>query len=141
MQLSFSIVWFRCRAGNVFSLIAITMSSVIRCPDEFICPITQEIMRDPVLISETGQVRQHHRRFRTHACTCCKPQAWSPRRAPCLQSCFLSSESVLQTYERAAIQDWWARGHGTCPVTGTVLSTYKLTPNYVLKRYSLTCQT
>ena len=27
-----------------------------RCPDEFICPITQEIMRDPVLISETGQV-------------------------------------------------------------------------------------
>ena len=27
------------------------------CPAEYICPITQEIMSDPVMISETGQVR------------------------------------------------------------------------------------
>ena len=26
------------------------------CPAEYICPITQEIMTDPVMISETGQV-------------------------------------------------------------------------------------
>lgn len=26
------------------------------CPAEFICPITQEVMIDPVMISETGQV-------------------------------------------------------------------------------------
>ena len=27
------------------------------CPAEYICPITQEVMSDPVMISETGQVQ------------------------------------------------------------------------------------
>lgn len=30
--------------------------NVSGCPIEFICPITQELLRDPVLVSETGQV-------------------------------------------------------------------------------------
>ena len=30
--------------------------SRISCPAEFVCPITQEVMSDPVMISETGQV-------------------------------------------------------------------------------------
>ena len=32
------------------------------CPAEFICPITQEVMTDPVMVSETGQVRSESRR-------------------------------------------------------------------------------
>ena len=32
------------------------------CPAEFICPITQEVMTDPVMVSETGQVRSGSRR-------------------------------------------------------------------------------
>ncbi|KAL0026939.1 hypothetical protein WJX79_001081 [Trebouxia sp. C0005] len=38
-----------------------------------------------------------------------------------------------QTYERAAILDWWARGHRTCPATNTSLNSFQLAPNYVLK--------
>ena len=35
------------------------------CPAEFICPITQEVMIDPVMVSETGQVRSGSRRTST----------------------------------------------------------------------------
>ena len=42
--------------------------------------------------------------------------------------------SVLQTYERTAILDWWSRGHTTCPATNASLSSFQLAPNYVLKR-------
>ena len=43
----------------------------------------------------------------------------------------------VQTYERAAILDWWARGHKTCPATNTNLNSFQLAPNYVLKRYAV----
>ncbi|GAB4823422.1 hypothetical protein N2152v2_010468 [Parachlorella kessleri] len=66
-------------------------------PPEFIDPISDEIMQDPVVLTESGQ-----------------------------------------TYERAVIERWFQtcepRGQCRDPLTGTVLTTRKVVPNYALKR-------
>ncbi|KAH7431623.1 hypothetical protein KP509_08G057000 [Ceratopteris richardii] len=58
----------------------------------FCCPITQEVMEDPVEIASG------------------------------------------HTYERAAIQKWFADGHTTCPVSFITVSNFELRHNKVLKR-------
>jgi hypothetical protein len=88
-------------------------------PDDFRCPISLELMKDPVIVS-TGQVFYKF--------------SYS------LQLCiFVSSHYSLivyflvQTYERSCIQKWLDAGHKTCPKTQQTLLHTALTPNYVLK--------
>ncbi|CAD7698881.1 unnamed protein product, partial [Ostreobium quekettii] len=61
-------------------------------PDIFVCPISREIMRDPVVLVETGQV-----------------------------------------YDRHSIAEWFRMNHSTCPLTGTVLTSQRLTPLYTIR--------
>eukprot|EP00884_Botryococcus_braunii_P004312 jgi/Botrbrau1/13882/Bobra.0056s0113.1 len=56
------------------------------------CSISEDVMRDPVLLIETGQ-----------------------------------------TYDRANIEAWFARGNSTCPLTGKVVESKALVPNFALK--------
>ncbi|ACE05813.1 hypothetical protein Aasi_0393 [Candidatus Amoebophilus asiaticus 5a2] len=60
-------------------------------PDECLCPITHEIMEDPV-IAQDGH-----------------------------------------TYERAAIQGWFDRGHRNSPMTGGKVLSIELVPNYTMR--------
>ena len=62
-------------------------------PEDFICPITFEIMADPVITIADGE-----------------------------------------TYERAAIEDWFARGNRTAPRSNEPLGDTTLVPNKTLKR-------
>src|SRR6185295_14103074 len=41
------------------------------------------------------------------------------------------------SYERAAIEDWFARGNCTSPATGAELATLALTPNFALRAHAL----
>ncbi|RRT50625.1 hypothetical protein B296_00013797 [Ensete ventricosum] len=76
-------------------------------PDDFRCPISLELMKDPVIVA-TGQC------------------------GPCITFTddFLT---YMQTYERTCIEKWLASGHDTCPKTQQRLSNASLTPNYVLR--------
>ena len=38
------------------------------------------------------------------------------------------------TYERSAIQDWFARGHRSSPATGRALASLTLTPNFLVRQ-------
>ncbi|GLJ56103.1 hypothetical protein SUGI_1204440 [Cryptomeria japonica] len=58
----------------------------------FYCPISQEVMDDPVEISSG------------------------------------------QTFERSAIEKWFAEGHTTCPLTNQMLTSKELRPNIILRR-------
>ncbi|KAH9316920.1 hypothetical protein KI387_018689, partial [Taxus chinensis] len=58
----------------------------------FYCPISQEVMEDPVEISSG------------------------------------------QTFERGAIEKWFAEGHTTCPLTNQALTSKELRPNIILRR-------
>jgi hypothetical protein len=62
-------------------------------PEDFVCPITFEIMADPVITIADGE-----------------------------------------TYERAAIEDWFARGNRTAPRSNEPLGDTTLVPNKTLKR-------
>ncbi|KAL8089711.1 hypothetical protein AgCh_039264 [Apium graveolens] len=62
-----------------------------KIPEDFRCPISLEMMVDPVIVS-TGQ-----------------------------------------TYERTFIEKWIEAGHRTCPKTQQFLTSFSLTPNYVLR--------
>ncbi|KAK9816674.1 hypothetical protein WJX72_003557 [[Myrmecia] bisecta] len=61
-------------------------------PSEYCCPISEEVMQEPVLLVETGQ-----------------------------------------TFERQSIENWFRCGRNTCPMTGKVLVSTQLVPNYVVK--------
>ena len=41
-----------------------------RFPAEYVCPITQEVMSDPVMISETGQVQSRASVLSALRCKC-----------------------------------------------------------------------
>lgn len=62
-----------------------------KCPDQYLCPITYEIMKDPVITSGGF------------------------------------------TYERSAIENWFALGHQKDPLTNAPLANKNLTPNHTLK--------
>lgn len=74
-----------------FTSAAISAES-IPVPQSFQCPITQDLMRDPVCTVD-GQV-----------------------------------------YERAAIMEWFRRGHYTSPLTGMILPSLALVDEYPLRR-------
>ena len=61
-------------------------------PHEFLCPITQTVMEDPVMTDDG------------------------------------------ETYERAAIEAWFAAGHRTSPRSNVLLSSTQLRPNRALRR-------
>eukprot|EP00210_Caulerpa_lentillifera_P006183 g5907.t1 len=61
-------------------------------PDVFICPVSRELMRDPVALVDTGQI-----------------------------------------YDRSSIIEWFKKGHNTCPLTGTRLTSQRLTPLYAIR--------
>jgi hypothetical protein len=63
----------------------------IEIPEEFICPISHEMMEDPVFAADG------------------------------------------HTYERQAIEQWFATGRCTSPMTGAVLSHVNLTPNHTMR--------
>ncbi|RWW36315.1 hypothetical protein BHE74_00058671 [Ensete ventricosum] len=78
-------------------------------PEHFLCPISAELMRDPVVVA-SGQVRY----------------LWDS--VPSLFVCCL-----LQTYDRAFIEEWLSSGNRTCPQTQQVLSDTTLTPNHLVR--------
>eukprot|EP00486_Rosalina_sp_Unknown_P013184 CAMPEP_0201592824 /NCGR_PEP_ID=MMETSP0190_2-20130828/190609_1 /ASSEMBLY_ACC=CAM_ASM_000263 /TAXON_ID=37353 /ORGANISM="Rosalina sp." /LENGTH=256 /DNA_ID=CAMNT_0048051763 /DNA_START=33 /DNA_END=800 /DNA_ORIENTATION=+ len=63
------------------------------CPDAFFCPITREIMTNPVILISDGH-----------------------------------------TYERAAIEEWFNRGHSSSPMTGEQLTCTRRVPNYAMSK-------
>lgn len=93
-------------------------------PDDFRCPISLELMKDPVIVS-TGQVKyiMHFIAFATYV--------FEIFGSDFLLVCIFFSS--LQTYERSCIQKWLEAGHKTCPKTQQSLMHTALTPNYVLK--------
>ena len=62
-------------------------------PSAFFCPITGQIMQDPVMVVEVGY-----------------------------------------TYEKAAILEWFQRGHSTCPDTGKELESLEILENRTLRQ-------
>lgn len=94
-------------------------------PDDFRCPISLELMKDPVIVS-TGQVcgaiifLQVDYIYNLSVCIC-------------YLIVILLCPYILQTYERSCIQKWLDAGHKTCPKTQQTLLHTALTPNYVLK--------
>lgn len=68
-----------------------TMSASTTMSEHFICPITQEVMTDPVI----------------------------------------GSDGI--TYERSAIEAWFAAGHGTSPLTRQPMASRSLVPNIALR--------
>ncbi|KAG5091997.1 hypothetical protein JHK82_050775 [Glycine max] len=74
-------------------------------PDEFRCPISLELMKDPVIIC-TGQ----------------DPMAEKS----------VTFGVVMVTYDRSCIKKWLEAGHRTCPMTQQILSTSILIPNHAL---------
>ena len=60
-------------------------------PKEFLCPITHELLQDPVVLCDG------------------------------------------HTYERKAIERWLKGGKRTSPMTGAVLASTALTPNFTLR--------
>ncbi|GLI61320.1 hypothetical protein VaNZ11_003677, partial [Volvox africanus] len=61
-------------------------------PLDFLCPLTHQLMQDPVLLHETGH-----------------------------------------SYERKALEQWWASGHHFCPRTGLHLRRLNISPNHSLR--------
>ncbi|GFR52577.1 hypothetical protein Agub_g15170, partial [Astrephomene gubernaculifera] len=61
-------------------------------PLEFICPLTHQVIQDPVLLHDTGH-----------------------------------------SYERKALEEWWAKGHHFCPRTGVPLRRLSTSPNHSLR--------
>ena len=64
--------------SNWTSNVSSNAGSSVEAPDEYCCPISHEVMRDPVVLVETRR-----------------------------------------TYERSCIENWFANGHSSCPLTGT----------------------
>lgn len=82
----------------------------VRKPSEFCCPITHEVMSDPVLAAGKEIYKATN--------------YLSPH-------CHLSPDGT--TYEREAIQKWIFHGNCTSPMTNEILTNHTLTPNLNLR--------
>lgn len=100
------------------SLTSLERSKSLLIPHEFLCPITLEIMTDPVIIA-TGQV----------ICVFLF--------STLLKLFVIYVSTLLQTYERQSIQKWLNSGHKTCPKTGQTLNHLILAPNFALRNLIL----
>ncbi|XP_051118045.1 U-box domain-containing protein 15 [Andrographis paniculata] len=83
-------------------------------PKEFLCPITMEIMTDPVIVA-TGQTYERD-----------NIEKW-------LASDRRTCPKTGKVLERDSIEEWLASDRRTCPKTGKVLEHVLLTPNVALK--------
>ena len=104
-------------------------------PDHFCCPITKEIMEDPVLTQVIA----------VNSCAICN-SAWHSTLPsfPMLlsyvdkQGCFTRTGAFLMqvgiSYERSSIEEWF-QGYRSFkdPITNEAVSQTTLTPNYALK--------
>ncbi|KAJ9704617.1 hypothetical protein PVL29_002936 [Vitis rotundifolia] len=96
-------------------------------PHEFLCPISLEIMTDPVIVA-TGQVISYelYESFRIILA---------------MLSTVIQSDivfpGILKTYERESIQKWLDSDHHSCPKTGQNLAHLSLAPNYALRNLIL----
>lgn len=107
--------------GAIKSIDEIKKPDALVTPADFLCPISLELMRDPVIVA-TGQV--------------CITISNASKNFKCFIYCAeLLSPFVmkLQTYERSYIQRWIDCGNVTCPKTQQKLEHTTLTPNYVLR--------
>ncbi|CAM0911536.1 unnamed protein product [Alopecurus aequalis] len=93
-------------------------------PDDFLCPITLEIMTDPVIVA-SGQARPSF-----------VPIALIITLRNLLRM-FGTQNLNVQTYERRSIQTWLDSGERTCPKTRQPLAHLSLAPNYALKNLIL----
>jgi hypothetical protein len=93
-------------------------------PEDFLCPISLELMRDPVIVA-TGQVSSFRMMHKTYVIYFSSKIFNS-----FIFRCFFF---LLQTYERSYIQRWIDCGNTTCPKTQQKLQHLTLTPNYVLR--------
>ena len=96
-------------------------------PHEFLCPISLEIMTDPVIVA-TGQVIS----YELYESFCIILAMLST----VIQSDILFP-GILKTYERESIQKWLDSDHHTCPKTGQTLVHLSLAPNYALRNLIL----
>ncbi|KAL6346780.1 hypothetical protein AAG906_002896 [Vitis piasezkii] len=96
-------------------------------PHEFLCPISLEIMTDPVIVA-TGQVIS----YELYESFCIILAMLST----VIQSDIVFP-GILKTYERESIQKWLDSDHHTCPKTGQTLVHLSLAPNYALRNLIL----
>lgn len=84
-------------------------------PHEFLCPITHEIMKEPVRCSGKGTISSDH----VHKSSGIV--------------CDYSSFPDGFTYERAAINEWFLCGKFTSPMTNESLRDASFLPNILLR--------
>ncbi|KAL9827943.1 U-box domain-containing protein 9 [Arabidopsis thaliana] len=89
---------------------SLEMLETVSCPEEFRCPLSNELMRDPVVLA-SGQVTENFG--------------------------FLGEfdwlETFSSTYDKLFIQKWLSSGNRTCPKTQQVLPHTALTPNLLIR--------
>uniref|UniRef100_A0A1D1Y9W7 RING-type E3 ubiquitin transferase n=1 Tax=Anthurium amnicola TaxID=1678845 RepID=A0A1D1Y9W7_9ARAE len=90
-------------------------------PEHFLCPISSEIMKDPVVLA-TGETGSEDTMIHTQV----------DENSVTDKSGF--EIRTEETYDRSFIESWLNAGHRTCPRTQQVLSHSILTPNHLLRR-------
>lgn len=88
-------------------------------PDEFLCPITRELMRDPVIAAGKERAAVLYK---------CGSASLCALNSPC--GCLLADG---YSYERDAIESWIHTKNRSSPMTNLPLLTTLLTPNHTLK--------
>ncbi|KAK4787973.1 hypothetical protein SAY86_019292 [Trapa natans] len=107
--------------------------AVTTVPDDFLCPITLDIMRDPVIVA-TGQVQLAPSAYHISTYIFFSKQIINLYFRYCTFPFLLHAHGfIFQTYERSYIQRWIDNGNLTCPKTQQKLQNLTLTPNYVLR--------
>lgn len=106
--------WLRCEMKKNCSY-----SQQNDAPHQFLCPITHEIMTDPVICSGL---------FGKFGATQMKGIAGIIVTMQCF---FISTDGF--TYERGAITEWLLCGRYTSPMTNEILKDLKFLPNTTLK--------
>jgi hypothetical protein len=99
-------------------------------PNDFLCPISLEIMTDPVIIA-SGRVSTF---LLLHITTCSNFQRVQFRLGDHNLNVLIG---FFQTYERRRIQKWLDAGQRTCPKTQQPLAHLSLAPNFALKNLIL----
>jgi len=102
------------------------------CPVHFVCPISLEIMHDPViLVRRPGLAGQA-----CLACGLCTRQRCAPAR---FRSALWLQVETGQCYERGNIRKWFFMGGDTCPLTGVRLRSTEVSFAVTGKRNASDC--
>lgn len=89
----------------------------LQVPEEFICPITHDLMTDPVTLEDGFTVRENF--------VCCDSIGKNLKLRVLV--------FFLQQYERSAIQEWFSKDKMTSPMTNAHLNTTEMYDNDPLK--------